>query len=349
MNFITYFYTMKARLRDGMNYLGKLNIPRIKNAFLVFVGYYWSRLSRNPRPWGLPLSISVEPTTACNLGCPECPSGLKQFTRATGNIKMPLFDKILEEIGKTTSYMIFYFQGEPYIHPGLFEMIQKASAKGIYTATSTNAHFINESTARKTVESGLDRLIISIDGSTQEVYESYRIHGELSKVIEGTKEIVKQKKILKSSTPHVIFQCLVVKPNEHQIDEIKALAKKLGVNEVRFKTAQLYDFEKGNELMPSNSKYNRYRETSPGNWEIKNNLDNHCWRMWHSCVITQNGAVVPCCFDKDAEHELGDITAMPFQEIWNHERYLGFRTQLLKSRKEIDICRNCSEGTKVWS
>ncbi len=349
MLIITYFYTMVARLRDGFNFLGKLNLLRIKNAFLVYLGYYYSRITRSAVPWGLPLSISIEPTTACNLACPECPSGLKQFTRATGNIKMDLFDKILDEIGKTTSYMIFYFQGEPYIHPGLFQMIQKASSLGIYTATSTNAHFLNEKNARKTVESGLDRLIISIDGSTQEVYESYRINGNLDRVIQGTKEIIKQKKILKSSTPHIIFQFLVVRPNEHQIEEVKTLGKELGVDEVRFKTAQLYNFQKGNELMPLNNKYNRYRKTDAGNWEIKNKLDNHCWRMWHSCVITQDGAVVPCCFDKDAQHELGDIKLMPFKDVWNNDRYLSFRAQLMKSRKEIDICRNCSEGTKVWS
>ena len=340
---------MRAKLRDGLNFIGKMSFPRVWNSIQVLLGYYYSRVTGSPVPWGLPFSISVEPTTACNLGCPECPSGLKQFSRPTGNIKMELFDKVLEEIGKTTSYMIFYFQGEPFIHPGLFSMISRASARGIYTATSTNAHFLSPENARKTVESGLDRIIISIDGTTQEVYESYRINGHLDKVIEGTKELIRQKKELKSSTPHIIFQFLVVAPNEHQIPEVKKLGKELGVDEVRLKTAQLYDYKQGNPLIPKNLEYSRYQPNGSGSWEIKNELHNHCWRMWHSCVITQDGVVVPCCFDKDAEHELGDLKQRSFREIWQNDEYRKFRSALLRGRKEIDICQNCSEGTKVWS
>ena len=87
-------------------------------------------------------------------------------------------------------------------------MIRYASQKNIYTATSTNAHFLDDETARKTVESGLDRLIISIDGATQEVYELYRKGGKLEKVLEGTRNVVRWKKQLHSSTPHLIFQFL---------------------------------------------------------------------------------------------------------------------------------------------
>src|SRR5690606_38346717 len=190
----------------------------------------------------MPMAISIEPTTACNLGCPECPSGLKQFTRPTGNLQMEVFEKLLSQLSKHLIYITFYFQGEPFINPRLSEMIRKASKKNLYTATSTNAHFLTSQKAREVVESGLSRLIISIDGTTQEVYEAYRKKGSLEKVLEGTKNILYWKKKLKSVTPHVIFQYLVVKPNEHQLDEVLKLGKTLGVNEVKFKTAQVYDY-----------------------------------------------------------------------------------------------------------
>lgn len=120
---------------------------------------------------------------------------------------------------------------------------------------------------KKTVESGLDRLIISIDGTTQDVYENYRVGGQLSKVIEGTKNIVKWKKELQSKTPHIIFQFLVVKPNEHQVEDVKKLGKELGVDEVRFKTAQVYDYENGNDLIPENMKYSRYKKKC--RWKVE--------------------------------------------------------------------------------
>ncbi len=227
-------------------------------------------------------------------------------------------------------------------------MVKFANEHKIYTATSTNAHYLKDDMAKKTIESGLDRLIISIDGTTQETYESYRIGGKLEKVIEGAKNIIKWKKKMNSSTPHVIFQFLVVKPNEHQIQEVMDLGDEIGVDEVRLKTAQVYNYENGNELIPSIDKYSRYKQKKDGTWDIKNKMVNSCWRMWQSCVITWDGGIVPCCFDKDAIHQLGQLKDDSFKTIWKSKKYRDFRQALLISRSEIEMCKNCTEGTKVW-
>src|SRR5690606_12400634 len=150
-------------------------------------------------------------------------------------------------------------------------------------------------------------------------------------------------------TPYLIFQFLVVKPNEHQIPEIVKLADEIGINEVKLKTAQIYDYENGSELIPTKKAFSRYEKLANGKYRIKNTLENNCWKMWHSCVITWDGKVVPCCFDKDGEHILGDVVTNPFALVWNGKRYHAFRSSLLKSRKEIEICKNCTEGTKVWA
>jgi radical SAM protein with 4Fe4S-binding SPASM domain len=282
------------------------------------------------------------------LRCPECPSGLRAFTRPTGMLQPELFRKVMDEVSSSLWYLIFYFQGEPYLHPSFLDLVKYASSKGIYTATSTNAHYLNDQNARKTVESGLDRLIISIDGTTQEVYEQYRKGGKLEKVLEGAKNILRWKKELKSSTPHVIFQFLVVKPNEHQIPDLLKLAEEMGVDEVGLKTAQVYDYENGNQLIPDNQKYSRYYRKSDGTYGIKNELMNHCWKLWHSSVITWDGDIVPCCFDKDAEHKMGNLNDHSFSSLWQGDNYYRFRSSVLRSRDEIEMCKNCTEGTKVW-
>lgn len=297
----------------------------------------------------MPLNVSIEPTTNCNLGCPECPSGLKSFTRPTGNLELEFYKKTVDELADKLIYLYFYFQGEPYLHPKFLELVKYASKKKIYTVTSTNAHFLTERKAKETVQSGLDRILISIDGTNQETYEQYRVGGSLEKVIEGTKNLVKAKRELKSKTPHIVFQFLVVKPNEHQIEDVKRLAKEIGVDEVKLKTAQVYDFENGNELIPTIDQYSRYQKQANGQYRIKNELLNHCWKLWHSTVVTWDGKVVPCCFDKDAQHQLGDLHTKSFAEIWQSNLYQSFRSRILKSRREIDICTNCSEGTKVWA
>ncbi|GJM27516.1 MAG: hypothetical protein DHS20C17_01510 [Cyclobacteriaceae bacterium] len=264
-------------------------------------------------------------------------------------LDIDLYRKVLDELAPAVWYLILYFQGEPYLHPNFFELIEAAAKKKIYTATSTNAHYLNSENARKTVESGLDRLIISIDGTTQETYQSYRIGGKLERVISGTKEIVAWKKKLKSSTPHLIFQFLVVKPNEHQISEVQTLAESLEVDEVVFKTAQVYDHKNGSPLIPDNPRYSRYYKKSDGTYAIKNQLLNHCWKMWHSCVITWDGQVVPCCFDKDARHPMGDLKTERFKDLWFNSQYTSFRRSVTQARSEIDICTNCTEGMQVFN
>lgn len=336
-------------LNDSINLLSKLTLRRFWNGLKVYSSFRLSRLISKPIQWGMPVSISFEPTTSCNLRCPECPSGLREFTRPTGMLQKNFFQETIDEIAQDILYLIFYFQGEPYLNPQFLEMVKYANQKGIYTATSTNAHYLNNENARKTVESGLDRLIISIDGTTQDVYQQYRVGGKLDKVIEGAKNIIKWKRELNSKTPFVFFQFLVVKPNEHQIADIKALGKEIGVDQVRFKTAQVYNYQEDpNNLIPTNNKYSRYKKDASGKMKVKSGLKNYCWKLWHANVITWDGLVVPCCFDKDAMHQLGNLKSQSFKEIWKNSNYHQFRKELLNSRKNIDICSNCSEGLSVW-
>jgi radical SAM protein with 4Fe4S-binding SPASM domain len=340
---------MLINLHDSLSLTSKLTPKRISNAWNIWSSYHLSKKKGNARIKGLPISMAIEPTTACNLRCPECPSGLRSFTRATGKLDTALFEKIMKDVSDHLLYLTFYFQGEPYLNPQFLEMVNIASTHKIYTTTSTNAHFLDDDNAKKTVESGLNRLIISIDGTSQDTYESYRKEGDLNKVLEGTRNILKWRKKLNSNSPKVVWQFLVVKPNEHQIPEIKKLAKEYGVDKVAFKTAQIYDYKNGSELIPSLDKYSRYKRESDGSYSIKNELENKCWKMWNSCVITWDGNVIPCCFDKDASHNFGNVGKESFQQIWSSGKYQNFRNALLKSRSEIEICKNCTEGLKVWA
>lgn len=342
------FNALLAKLSDRINIASGISPAKGWNAGKVLFSYYLSRLTGNTLHYGMPISASIEPTTSCNLRCPECPSGKREFTRETGMLKEDFFKTLIDELSPHLTYLTFYFQGEPYLNPRFLDMVKYASDKNIYTATSTNAHYLTDENAKKTIESGLDRLIISIDGTTQETYSNYRIGGQLDKVLEGAKNIVAWKKKMKSSTPYLIFQFLVTSANEHQVPEIKALGKEIGIDEVKLKTVQVYNHEDGSPLIPKNEKYARYKKNVAGKYEIKNELLNHCWRSWNSCVITWDGNIVPCCFDKDASHPMGNVKQASFASLWHSEKYNAFRKALLHSRKEIDICQNCTEGTKVW-
>ncbi len=339
---------MNKNHTDIANLLQKnITFFRTWNALKVISSYYVSKIIKRPIQWGKPISVSIEPTTSCNLRCPQCPSGLRSFSRPTGMLQANIYEQAINELHKTTGYITFYFQGEPYLNTKFLDMVGYANKHKIYTATSTNAHYLTPQNAEKTIQSGLDRLIISIDGTTQDTYSKYRIGGSLEKVLEGTKNIVEAKKKSKAKTPHIIWQFIVFGHNEHQLKDIKLLAKEYDVDELAIKSAQIYDYDTGNDLIPQNEEFSRYKKTQEG-YQFKNKLLNHCWRLWNSCVITWDGKIVPCCFDKDGTYKLGNLAENSFDKIWQSPQYNLFRKQILKGRQYIDICKNCSEGTSVW-
>lgn len=340
--------TYDIRLMTYWKIIRRLNVSRIINILKIAFSYYLSRLIGKPLMFGYPFSISVEPTTSCNLRCPECISGIRGFTRKTGMLTIETYKNILGSSEKWLMYLNYYFQGEPFLNPEIYEMIKMASEKGIYTSTSTNAHYLTMENCKKIIDSGLSRLIISIDGTTPEVYSAYRIGGSYEKVMEGLKMLKEVKEESGARTPMIIIQFIVFRQNEHQVPSIKKLSKELGFK-LWIKSAQINEFEAGSDLMPESEKYSRYIKQEDGKYSIKNNLLNHCWKLWHSLVFTWDGKAVPCCFDKDAKHAMGDIHQTSLEKIWYDSPYNDFRKMLIHSRARIDICRNCSEGTNVFT
>jgi radical SAM protein with 4Fe4S-binding SPASM domain len=334
---------VKNKWITGLVYLRFLSLKKAQNYILLLFSFFLSRMLKKPIIWGYPTSLSIEPTTSCNLRCPECPSGLRSFSRPTGMLALDLFEKVIRESKDYLTFLHLYFQGEPYLHPQFTELVKTANKAGIFTSTSTNAHYLNKKNVSLTLASGLKQLIISMDGITQEIYQDYRVGGKLSKVQEGLVLLLKERKASGTRYPRVVLQFLVTGKNEDQIPELRKWANEIGVDELQLKSIQVYGFEKGSPLIPKNNRYSRYIQKKNGEWRLKKEIRNKCWRMWQGAVVTWDGRVVPCCFDKDATHVMGKIKEKAFQEIWKGNPYQIFRKQLLSDRQQIDICKNCTE------
>lgn len=316
---------------------------RLSNYLLLLVSYTLAVIRGKTFIMAMPVAVSIEPTTACNLRCPECPSGAEKLERPGGKLQLKHFIPILEKLPPETMWLTLYFQGEPYLNKNFIEMVRTAKKRRLFVSTSTNGHFLDEETARKTIVSGLDKIIVSIDGADAETYLSYRRGGNFEKVLAGVKHLTALKRELKSLSPLVVIQFLVFRQNEHQIKDIAALSKSLGADVLELKTAQHYSYEDGNPYMTSIDKYSRYKKRKSGKYALKGNMHNHCRRMWSSCVITWDGSVVPCCYDKNAEYCYGNLQQSNFKDIWEGNEAEKFRKQLWLSRKEIAICSNCHE------
>lgn len=289
-----------------------------------------------------PTFVSVEPADWCMLHCPECPVGMRNEDREHHLFSIGQLDRFLQANAKTLCTIIFYFQGEPLLNKSLPEMIHLAKDYGLYTLLSTNGQLLSREMAKALVASGLDRIIISMDGLSQTAYETYRVGGKVERTIDALQFLHAEKEEQHSSIV-VELQCLRLKSNEAEWDSLKKEYKHLGADRLSFKTAQFYDFANGHPLMPTNERYSRYKKTHDGHYALRKTIHNRCYRLWSGCVIDANGNVLPCCFDKNKEHILGNISTQSLSEIWRSEEAQQFRKQVLRCRKEISICLNCTE------
>lgn len=301
---------------------------------------------RKPIVWGMPISYSIEPTNHCNLKCPECPSGLGTLTRQLGLLKTDDFKKWIDEIKETGFYIQLFFQGEPYINKNLPEMIKYAQENKIYVSISTNGHFINENNVDKILEFAPDKLIYSVDGLDEQTYQNYRVGGTFAQVDSALRALIRRKKELKKKKPFLEFQFIVMKQNEHQLGTVKQYCRDVGVDKLVFKTMQISSYENAIKFLPKNKKFRRYIVDN-NSFRIKAKIKNHCFALWRTSVITWDGKIVPCCFDKDAEFSVGVLNGKSIKDIWLSEKYNNFRQSILTDRKQNKMCTNCTEGLKI--
>ena len=330
------------------SFLSKLTLKKIRNFVLNEISFLLSIIFKKPVLWGFPYTVTIEPTILCTLRCPECHTGVGMTIRKNQSIDYELYQKIIDEIKYTTLYLILCFQGEPFMYTNFFDMICYASLNNIFTATSTNGQNLSMENAERIIESGLDRLIISVDGTDQETYEKYRRGGSLKTILQGTRLLSDLKKRRLCLKPEIIFQFLIFRHNEGQIEEIKRLGKTSGANRIWIKTAQIINLGNDPGMLPRNPEYTRYELDGEGALNLKGYLRNHCRRLWRTTVITTDGLVIPCCFDKNADYVMGDLEETNLSEIWKNQNYMNFRTKLFADRSCIGICNNCTEGVKVY-
>jgi len=323
--------------------LKSLNFRKAANVVAVEAGFLFSRLFRRIVVIGKPWSASIEPTTSCNLRCTECPTGMQTLTRSKGTMNLADYKTILEKLSPDLIYLTLYFQGEPYLNPYFSDMVKLARRRNIFVSTSTNGHYLDDSNVAKIINSGLNHLIISMDGIDQETYEKYRVNGSLKTVTDGVIRLVAAKKAIKSKYPFIEIQFLVMNHNEHQMNAMRNYANHTGVDKLSFKTAQVYNFDVQSTIIPTLKSKSRYRQSPDGSWSLARKIKNRCHRIWSSLVVTWDGNIVPCCYDKNADYQTGNLLDTSLSEIWKNHIYSSFRNKVLSKRSEIGICSNCGE------
>lgn len=332
---------MKIRYR----YLRKTyTLKRFYNTFLTYFSYVISLFLKKPITWGFPPFVMIEITNHCNLKCPLCPSGNGTMKREKGFMSLETYIKVINEIKDKSFGVILWNQGEPFLNEKLIDMISYASKNRLHTLVSTNANI--DIDPDKLIDSGLDNLIISLDGATQQTYNKYRVNGDLSKVLNNVSNISNAKLERKKKSPEINLQFLIMRHNESEVEDIKIKSKELGADSLIFKTLQIYSKSDIIQYLPTNPKYRRYKITED-DFELKFGIKNRCYRIWAQPVVNWNGELSVCCFDKDIKFPLGNIHENSISKIWKGNKIQRIRSRILKKRESISMCRNCGEGVKL--
>jgi radical SAM protein with 4Fe4S-binding SPASM domain len=332
-------------LAMNWRFLKKLTIRKNSNSLFIRILSFFHL----PFTTRFPESVTIEPAAMCNLSCPECTIGNGRLLRAQGLMNPELFKQIVFPLKDYLVNCQFFFQGEPFLNPHLYAMVEYANQQKIFTSTSTNGHFLTPENCVKIVQSGLDRLLVSVDGTDQQTYGLYRQGGSLQKVIDGIGNLRHAREISERKNPAIIVQFLVFRHNEHQIKAIKHLAKKWGADDVVLKSIQVENKEEAEKLLPLNRHFSRYKKDSEGNYFIDKNYPVNCFRLRSIAVFTHEGEMLPCCYDKNGEFSIGNINEQPVERLWKKDRFMRFRKVVWRSKDVPVICRNCPEGLNTNS
>ena len=275
------------------------------------------------KSWGHPYEWEIDTTNICQLKCPLCHTGLGTVNRQKGVMHFDLFKKTIDQIKDYSIWLSLYSWGEPFLNKEIDKYVAYAHQANLATIISSNLNKpLTPEMAESLIRSGLDTLIISLDGVTQDVYEVYRVAGHLDRVLDNIKLLVQKKHELRSKTPYLEWQYIVMRQNEHQIPEARRMAKELGVDGVIFKKV---DFPHG-EADPEVAE--RWLPVAADGFHRDHPFDKpyeedgtRCWRLWRSAVVNWDGGYAPCCYLTDAADDFGNVNTQPIREIWNNDHY----------------------------
>ncbi len=289
----------------------------------------------------LPVHVSVEPTNACDMGCPVCETGAGTLERRTGRMPLEDFRKIVDQIAPHTNTLFFYFMGEPFLYKDAYAMIRYAKEKGTYVDTCTNGHFVD---AERLVWSGLDEISFQIGGITQKTHAIYRVRGDLERSLGNLRKVLTERDRQKSKHPRVKLGFILMKHNEHEVEEFKKLGENLRVDEAAVIDPCVRDMDQAKQFLPRDERYWFYDKEAFERGILRPKLipNNECLWIWQSTLIAWNGDVVPCCRDPHGRHVVGNVFKEPLKAIWNGEKYRAFRRKVLTNQKCVDICSLCS-------
>jgi radical SAM protein with 4Fe4S-binding SPASM domain len=318
------------------------SLVRVLNAALLELSY---RLDL-PVALGGPVSLMVEPSAACNLRCPFCPTGIRATKRDGYTLSPDDFERALGWFRYTLRMITFWNYGEPFLNRDLAKMVAVASRYHIDTQITTNGHFLEGPMLDDIFAAGLTMLIVSLDTPNAELYDRYRVGGDFETVVRNFRHAVARKRELGAKT-EIAAQYIAM----HDTEDVGAMAahgEELGADKVIVKTLGIGSSvpdptDEEWSLMPESEQFKRY--VSRDDLRAKVHWDDtRCTYIWRRMVLTSDGKCTPCCRDQLAKFDLGTIkNGGTLASVWNGAAYRQYRREIRETQKKEIMCQRCPE------
>jgi len=274
-----------------------------------------------------PIHLDIEVTNACNLRCPFCAVTFKNWgPYLRGYMDLALFTKIIDEgVENGLCSVKLSLRGEPMLHPKLFEMIRYAKDKGIMDVyINTNGTLLHEYKINHLIDAGLDRISISFEGITREVYESYRVGANYEKVLSHIKNLrlIREKRGL--TYPQIRVQTVLLPELEESFPQYVEFWQSIG-DEVAYLDARLETPDDDHRGLVAN-------------WS--------CPFLWQRMVVLWDGTLLPCLMHGVSDFSLmslGNVKEISIKEMWQGKKAIQFR-ELHKAGQahKLEACDRCS-------
>lgn len=318
----------------------RISIGKVKN----FIINFSSALLHKEKAAELPSVIQIDPNNICNLHCTACPTGLGEHPKPKGQMPLEAFTKIVDEVKDSAFLIVLYNSGEPFLNKDIYKMIRYANDNNIAVITSTNGNLIaEEDKGEAIVKSGLDTLVISISGLTQDVYSKYHVGGDIEKVFDGISIITRKKRELKSKTPKIVLRLLLFDYNYQEIERWRSVIKEKKIEVDYFSPRMACK-----ELQFADDLTDSFTTTAVDSSNESNgsNKNSHCYWLWMIPVVHWDGTVIPCCYINLRPPEMGNVFDHPegVKGIWTGDKYRAMRRAVLRDKKSIPSCRECKSN-----
>ncbi len=336
---------IKRRINILNSYIRNISLDKLRNMFRLYVQKKRKKTVLKAKPF----LLFTDVTNICNLRCPLCPTGLNLPGYEKGYMSFKTFKKAVDELSDSLMWVALYDWGEPFLNKDIFRMIEYAGSKRIITFLSTNANLLTDEMIRKIIDSGLDQMVISLDGTNEQTYRKYRIGGDFNKVITGIEKLVRMKRKLRVRHPFIEWQFLVMKHNENEIEQARKMASEIGVDSIHFRPINLcdkpftgsYDKKIADKWLPADRRYRFGYDNPPLNKEL-------CYWLWYSVFINWKGDVYPCCGTYEEKYRFGNIHDNSIMDLWNNEKYVESRRLFTQPKKNTEsICSGCEVFKKA--